>query len=239
MKCNSRIVFLSIFNIINIAWIVFLLVVSIINDIINRYFLYLTLLNFISCTIYLCMITIYEMTENEEAFFYKFLVHRISKCVFSTCFTVVLGYWTLTAMGDDVMHWIDSLYFLIMTLYLHLYIGVLIVIEFFSNKQRFYVKGFYWGDLIKLTILLIIYMIVLLSVSKSFELYIYDFLKKPLINALGYCLMMVVYFFAGYNIFYSLYRQNHQGHVEYSDLISNEKFYYEKLTINEEKFSKL
>ena len=192
-------------------------------DNVRRFFMFLTLWNFLICTVYLTLISIYEFLEKENSPFYKQLVHRVNKMVFTVCFTVVLGYWILTLMGPDIMQHPNSFWIWVLTVYIHLFIGVLIVIEFFTNSNRYYTSGFYWKDLLVLTLIMFVYNVILLSLSQNFkELQIYTFLSKKLYQCIGYSLMMIIFYFNGYLLYYSLARKYSKGKISYEKLMEED-----------------
>ncbi len=80
-------------------------------------------------------------------------------------------------------------------------------------------------------------MVLLLSISKTYELYIYTFLSKSLINCIGYICMLIGFYVLGYLLYYALARRIHRGKIsidEYERLLDEEDSSKENLTVNNE-----
>lgn len=214
MIFNRRTLLLLAFCIINISWIVALFIISVLNGAAGRFFLFLTLENFMFCTAYLVVVTFHEILEKHDSKLYLFFVRRVGKFVFTSCWTVVFSYWIFTFMGGDVMIWINEWYFIIMTLYLHLAIGFIMIFEHLSCSTRHYVKGVFYHDLLILTCIMICYMIVLVFVSKTFEIYIYEFLRKDLLSTMGYNITSIMNYVVSYLLYYALARRNNIGIID-------------------------
>lgn len=213
------------FAIINTIAIIFVVYSLIIKNQFKKYFLYLTIENFMWCTAYLYIISIFEILSKTESKFYLFVIRRVSKYLFSSCWTVVFSYWIYTLMGTDVIEIPPNLTLWLMTIYLHFIIGLYMVYEIISNKERHYVKGVFYHDLLILILINIVYSVILITLSQNDkELQIYTFLSKSLISIIGYMVSSYMNFIVSYLMYYSIARRYNKGYVNSSDeiLASNE-----------------
>ena len=68
-----------------------------------------------------------------------------------------------------------------------------------------------------------VYNVILLSLSQNFkELQIYTFLSKKLYQCIGYSLMMIIFYFNGYLLYYSLARKYSKGKISYEKLMEED-----------------
>lgn len=128
-------------------------------------------------------------------------------------------------MGTDVIEIPPNLTLWLMTIYLHFIIGLYMVYEIISNKERHYVKGVFYHDLLILILINIVYSVILITLSQNDkELQIYTFLSKSLISIIGYMVSSYMNFIVSYLMYYSIARRYNKGYVNSSDeiLASNE-----------------
>lgn len=186
----------------------------------DKFFLYLTYENLMVCSLYLLLVAYYEITDQEDNASYKFLTHRIGKFVFTACITVVQSYWTYVLMGSDVISFPYSVEAILVSIYVHFIIGLLMLFEISTNK-RSYVKGVFYKDLKLLFLIMVIYTVILVSISKGLGLFIYDFHKKSIVNILGFNIVSISNMCSSYLLYYALSRRLHKN-SEDSDLIIND-----------------
>lgn len=218
MKVSFRTVILLIISVILIGYLLFMFIKA---KNFWKLFLFLTILNFIFTTVFITMVSICEFFDKELTTFYKFLIHRLEKCVFTINLTVVFGYWNLTMMGADVMVFQTDATFIINTIIVHLLIGFVILFEVITNKNRKYVEGKFYLDFFLLGGFMFIYSMLILILAQTSSIYIYNFLEKTFIQGLGYCFVLMSYYILSYLLYYVIYRRLNDGKVDYDTLMSS------------------
>ena len=218
MKFSQRQIILLIICILNIAFFALTLSKSIIKGRVNTFFLYFTIENFIWCTVYLCFVTTCEILELFDWNAYLFTIRRIGKYLFSTAWTVVSTFWIFTLMGNDIINWKGDLSSILMTSYVHLLIGLFMIYELVSNKERHYVKGVFYKDLIVLLMIFVIYSSLLIIIAKVSHVYVYDFLKKDIVSCIGYTLSTLTNFICSYLLYYFFIRRFNKGVVHHNEI---------------------
>jgi hypothetical protein len=148
-------------------------------------FLFLTFISFTCSTFYMIIATIYEIQfhrckHNQEHLhslnqnkFYKLVFERLFKYIFTLSMTVCIGYWTLCLGGEQIMIIVNPIS---INIYLHLFIGVQLVIDAILTKRNHHAHLFVF-DFIIFTILIAVYGIILILSAKQWNLTIYPFLN--------------------------------------------------------------
>lgn len=210
MILNKRIYFLLSTSIINtILFLIFLTYSLYVHKAIN-FFLYLTIWNLLITTKYLWMVTSFEMNGREYKTIYnKLLIQRISKIIFTMNFSVLMGFWTLTMLGNDVIQWRQGTSFFMRTVYLHFILQFIVFIEIATNntnRLRYfdleYNKKYLFVDFVILTLSFLFYAVVLVYFSRletSFR--IYAFLNKSYGEILLYLFFLFFYVLVGYSLY--------------------------------------
>lgn len=222
-----RTILLLIFSIINTALIVFLLILSVKMNKINKYFLYLTNQNFIWCTVYLFIITLYEIRNKTDSKIYIFIHQRIGKCLFAICLTVVFSFWTYVLMGENVMNFPKTATDIIISIYLHFVIGVIMGYELLSSQDEHYVKGVFHKDFLVLLLINIVYSSIMISLSKKYDLKIYKFIQYEVMNIIGYMIVSTLNLIISYLIYYSYVRRYRIGVLIKEGEVDNKSFNHE------------
>lgn len=210
MILNKRIYFLLSTSILNtILFLIFLTYSLYVHKAIN-FFLYLTIWNLLITTKYLWMVTSFEMNGREYKTIYnKLLIQRISKIIFTMNFSVLMGFWTLTMLGNDVIQWRQGTSFFMRTVYLHFILQFIVFIEIATNntnRLRYfdleYNKKYLFVDFVILTLSFLFYAVVLVYFSRletSFR--IYAFLNKSYGEILLYLFFLFFYVLVGYSLY--------------------------------------
>jgi len=217
--------FLLLFAIVNTLVAISVMYSLIKIDKFKQYFLFLTMENFMWCTAYLYIVAIYEITGKIESKFYLFVIRRVSKYLFSSCWTVVFSYWIYTLMGEDIMQLPTNWILWLLTIYLHFIIGLYMAYEIITNKERHYVKGVFYHDLLILILINIAYSVILITLSQLVDgLKIYTFLNKDLMSIIGYMVSSYMNFIVSYLMYYAIARRYNKGFISTTDEIvaSNE-----------------
>lgn len=191
-----------------------------INNRIETFFLYLTLLNFTLATIYLTLkfileLRIHKSKENESALLeirnsnhFKFIHYKLSKFAFSMCTTVCICYWLLCLGGEALMTFPRNTFFKAFTgLYLHFFIGIIVFFEVLNSDFDFTDDKFLNDFLIFLTIN-IVYGTILVCLAKTYEkCKIYPFLSLEINTIVLLNIVLLIIFFNCYQMFYFLHKR--------------------------------
>lgn len=229
MNLSFRTVTLSIISLLLFGYLLFIFIKS---QNFWKMFLFLTILNFIFTTVFMSIVSICEVLNYELTTFYKFLIHRVEKCVFTINFTVVFGYWNLTMMGKDVMIFESTVTFILNTIIVHFLIGLVILFEVLTNKNRKYVEGKFYIDFFLLGGFMFVYNMVILILAQTSGIYIYTFLNKSFIEGLGYSIVLLAFYILSYLLYYVIYRRLNDGKVDYDTLMSGTTTIYDRTNSN-------
>ncbi len=123
---------------------------------------------------------------------------RIFKYVFSVSLTVCIGYWGLCLGGKLIMS-VDINIFL--NLYVHLLIGVQMIFELLFTERKYLPNLFLYDYLINF-IIITIYSFLLLYIAKTYELYIYPFLKLDVNQIIGIYIVLFLISFNSYQLYH-------------------------------------
>lgn len=181
----------TLFTLSNILIFLMIIIHNIRN--IFRVFLFLTILSFTLSTVYFTIIWYFEMllflsrnntTRLEELRVNKFYIHmkeRIFKFAFTMSMTVCLGYWILCLGGEMIMVYHNN----IINYYVHLLIGMQMIVEIILIEKNFKHEKHFVRDLIIILGANIIYCIVLTYVSRNYDIVIYPFMKLAIKNIIA------------------------------------------------------
>ena len=217
---SRRVVLMLTFSVINFLLYITGMIISIKNKELYKFFIHLTVWNLLSSSVYLMIVALFEFYNKESSQIYKFIINRINKYLISTCGTVVFSYWLLFMMGEDVMFRGNGIVYNLGNVYVHLIIGFIFLAEFFTNKNRMYIKGKFFEDLLISIVLMIIYTANILVISKVFlakkveeniHYAIYPFLAKSLVSSIAYSIFICIMYFNSYLLYYALSRRYNNG----------------------------
>lgn len=244
-----KIIFLGLVSLINIALIPFIFFID------NQFFLkflYLTIINYTICTFFFISRLIFEIWNyfkrkrgrgsSEELcqnnFFIKFLVGHFSKFSFSLCLTVCQVYWLLVLGGEKLMKFPEEDFFVqILSVYLHLIIGVFILVDNFfmgitPNKKE------YRKDFVLYIFLQVGYSVLLTFLAKNFEeCLIYPFLALDYSKIFAINLVNLFAFKNSYEFYHFSRKNNKKKEPIISESnISSTEFSQEFLKDQEKKY---
>jgi hypothetical protein len=185
-------------------------------------FMYLTMLSFTLSISYLLIVLIFEVrlhyhrndslkqVQIHQSKFFKFLKERIFKLVFQTSLTVCTGYWILCMGGENVMTLGSPM---VLNLYVHFFIGLQLIVDLLWT-QRDYLPEVYVFDFILSMIGITIYHILLVFVAKTYDLYIYPFLKLEIVQIIAIHLLLCLISFNIYQLFHYVVEKNHKKNLD-------------------------
>jgi len=228
---------------INIVCWIYLFSLHLIDNKIDVFFLYMTLLNFTLVTIYLTLKFFVELgkyknkgnenllEDQKNSFFFKLVNNKLSKFSFTSCISVCLCYWLLCLGGEDIMNLpIRSITQTLMGIYLHFVVGIFILLDNLYSDIDFKEDKFL-RDISIFLIFSIIYGIILISLSKTNERYkIYPFLSMDLNLILLLNIVLIFIYFNSYQIFYFIHKKKNDNKLaKFYDSFNNFKITNENL----------
>lgn len=203
--------------------------------------LFLTFINFTASSFYLLAMFIYELriylarasSKKKQTIqhdhVYLFIRDRLFKLVFTLNLTVCIGYWALLLGGQHIMPFSWDVMTMVRSIWVHLLIGIMIVVELLYTDRTHYEEHFI-KDYIICTVFMFTYCFVLTIVTRLTEIKVYPFLNLELTNVIGIYLVLFMISFNVYQLFHYIMSrrqkpQNSPG-VPKSPLISDYSFKY-------------
>ena len=156
-------------------------------------YFFLTIINYVSTYAFFLVLFIYQFKDKNSSTFYHFTINRWTKYIFTSNFTVVFGYWTLASLGTRYMEWSSDINQVIITLYMHLLIGLFILVEIIINDNRVYIYNVYYFDLVIMITLAVLYSILIHILAYSFNNPLYPFLKLEFHSSLACSMILWIY----------------------------------------------
>ena len=175
-----------------------------------RYIIFtFTCLFFINVTIYTTCLIIIEYCKFEcSSKFSTFIKDIYFKYLFILAVMMLFTYWNLVYLGGDFISFSTELKWLLSGLYVHFFIPLFIVIDFFITPRR---KVFnIYNDLIFLFIW-IGYISFIIILAKQYEVYLYPFLKSLSIKYIVFVFFMASVFGFLFNLFYYYWISHHSS----------------------------
>lgn len=162
-------------------------------------FITLTIFNFTLDTIYITMITYYELFAYHESKTYQFIKDTCFKFLFVLGMMVCTGYWGLVFLGDRFMPFQMDLMEILFSVYVHFIISVVIFLDLFVTEHK--IVNDFKTDVAILTGFWIFYALLLVSMAKVFGINIYPFLNFHLKEIIMIYLVLFMFSFNFYQLF--------------------------------------
>jgi hypothetical protein len=234
-----RLIIYSVANILNFTLWLGILFAS--TKKLHIVFLYLTILSYTFSIIYLFIMWIYEIRLHlnkhntikhqmiKECKFYNTMRERVFKYAFLINLTVCIGYWGLCLGGENIMKTNINTF---VNIYVHGLIGVQMLIELLMTDRKHLPHLFLKDYFISATIIAV-YSVLLVAVAKTYDIYIYPFLRLEVTQITAINLVLFLISFNVYQFFhYVLEKKESRGGEKINFKISRIESTQEKSLIS-------